>query len=437
MPMLIRLKIGVCLLCFLWLGLTQALWAMDKHTAQLIDEEIKKHIQEIVQTRRYLHMNPELSNREFATSKLVASKLLSMGLEVKTGLAKTGVVGLLRGNNAAFTIGYRADMDALPIQEDTNVSYASLNPGVMHACGHDIHTSIGLGAALVLSQLKDHLKGNIKFIFQPAEEGAPSGEEGGADLMVRQGVLEDPPVSAIFGLHVWPDADVGEVLFSPGPVLASSDSFDIILTAKSSHGARPYEGTDTIVLASQVILTIHSTLSRIIDPADPAVVSIGKIQGGIRSNIIAEKVHLTGTVRTHSDVNRFRIERLLEDITRGITHPVGADYQLLYERGAPPVFNHPDLADIMLPTLKQVLGQDKVKPINPQMVAEDFSEFSQTIPGFYFFLGVRSPGAESMPPLHNPKFNPDERSLAVGIRTVCHLLLDCLAHQSHFADESD
>lgn len=434
--MLIRYKSVLCLISILGLCLAPKVLAVDTTTRQLIDKEIQKHLEEIIQTRRYLHMNPELSNREFATAKLVASKLLSMGLEVKTGVAKTGVVGILRGNNAAFTIAYRADMDALPIQEDSGVAFASLNPGVMHACGHDIHTTIGLGAALVLSQLKDHVKGNIKFIFQPAEEGAPSGEEGGADLMVNEGVLENPPVSAIFGLHVWPDAEVGEVLFADGPVLASSDSFDVILSGKSSHGARPYEGTDTIVLAAQVILTIHSTLSRIINPADPAVVSIGKIQGGIRSNIIADEVRLTGTVRTLSETTRSRIEHLLEDIVHGATQPVNADYQFFYSRGSSPVFNHPDLAAIMLPTLKDVLGKNRVKSLNPQMVAEDFSEYTQTIPGFYFFLGIKSPGKTSMPPLHSPQFNPDERSIAVGIRAVCHLLLDCLTHQSHFADES-
>jgi len=406
---------------------------VDKVTSFQIEQVIQDHIEEVIKIRRYLHMNPELGNREFETAKLIASKLLSLGLEVKTGIAKTGVTGLLTGAGQGVTIGLRADMDALPIQEESNVPYRSLNPNVMHACGHDIHTAVALGTAMVLSDLKFKLKGNIKFIFQPAEEGPPSGEEGGASLMIKQGVLEDPPVRAMFGLHVWPEAQVGTVLFSPGPIMASSDSFEIVIKGKSAHGARPHEGIDAIALAAQAITSIHSSMSRIIDPSDPAVVTIGKIKGGIRSNILAESVILNGTARTLTRTNRNKIQSLLDNTVRNITQVHGATYSFNYNIGSPPVYNHPELAVIMTPALKEIVGKDKVLPLSPQMVAEDFSEFNQKIPGFFFFLGVSPQGKRSSPPLHNPYFNPDEKSIALGIKIFCYLLLDCLEHQNHFA----
>lgn len=407
----------------------QGLFGVDKTTAYLIDVEIARHLQDIIKLRRFLHMNPELGNREFETSKLVASQLLSMGLEVKTGIAKTGVIGLLRGEHPGMTIALRADMDALPIQEQTKVAYRSLNPGVMHACGHDIHTAIALGAARVMIRMQDKLAGNVKFIFQPAEEGSPSGEEGGASLMIKEGALDDPPVRAVIGLHVWPDIPVGQVMFKSGSALAAADNFEIILKGKGAHGARPYEGIDAIALASQVVITVHSSLSRTFNPQDPMVVSIGTIQGGVRSNIIADEVRLTGTARTLSETNRVRAERLLRDITRGVTQPLGAQFTLNYTRGTHSVYNHPDLAEILLPPLRNALGENNVIEHTPQMVAEDFSEFSQKVPGFYFLLGVRPPHAQTMPPLHSANFNPDENSIAVGIKAVVHMLLDGLAHQ--------
>jgi amidohydrolase len=424
-------------LCLILLGILLApgiLFGVDKATASRIDEAIARHIEDIIKIRRFLHMNPELSNREFETSRLVASQLLSMGLEVKTNVANTGVVGLLRGEMPGMTLAFRADLDALPLQEENQVSYRSLNPGVMHACGHDIHTAIALGTALVLSQMRTRIAGNIKFIFQPAEEGPPAGEEGGAALMIKEGVLEDPPVRAIFGLHVWPEAAVGQALFTPGPALAGSDEFEIVLEGKSAHGARPYEGIDAIVLASQVVLAIYSNLNRTSDPRDPAVVSIGTFHGGVRPNIVAEEVLLGGTVRTVSENKRIDIERFLRDTTSGITRPLGARFDIRFTSGTAPVYNHPDLAEIMLPVLEAALGKDQVSGHPPQMIAEDFSEFSQRVPGFYFLLGVSPPGARTMAPLHNPRFNPDERSIAVGIKAVAHLLLDGLAHQYRIED---
>lgn len=403
--------------------------AVDKITALSIEKEIKKHTPEIIRIRRFLHMNPELSNREYKTSNLVASKLLSLGLEVKTGIAKTGVVALLRGPQEGFTVALRADMDALPIQELTGVPFQSLNPGIMHACGHDVHTSIALGTAMVLTSLKDKINGNIKFIFQPAEEGAPLGEEGGASLMIKEGVLEEPSVGAIFGLHVWPE-NVGEILFSPGNIMAASDRFQITIKGRSSHGARPHEGIDSITLAAQVIVNLQSVISRTISPTDPAVLTIGKMEGGTRSNIIAEEVFLEGTVRTLSKKNRQKIPQLMENIIKGITQSFGADYTFNYQKGSPAVYNHPELAKIMKPTLLKILGEEKVKELKPQMVSEDFSSYCQKIPGLFFFLGAKDPELQTMAPLHNPYFNPDERSISLGIKIMCHLLLDCLERQS-------
>jgi amidohydrolase len=400
---------------------------------RLIDQEIHKHRPEIIRTRRFLHMNPELGNREFETANLIASKLLSFGLEVKSGIAKTGVTGLLRGAEPGLTVGLRADMDALPIQELTDLPYKSLNPGVMHACGHDIHMAIALGTAKVMSALREKINGNIKFIFQPAEEGAPAGEEGGADAMIREGVLENPPMHAILGLHVWPE-NFGQVYFSPGPIMASSDWFRIAIEGKSSHAARPHEGIDAIALSSQVVVNLQSIVSRAVDPTDPVVVTIGKIEGGTKANIIAEKVTIEGTIRTLSEANRKKIPRLIEDVVRGITHSFGATYVFQYKKGAPPLYNHPDLASILVPTLSRSLGEENVKHIKPQMVAEDFSYFAQKIPGFYFFLGVKDPEKATMAPLHSPFFNPDERSIALGIKLTCLLLFDSIEHQRHIRD---
>jgi len=424
----IRVRIFALLSAIFYVSATSM--ATDPKTGLLIDNEIRNHEAEIIKIRRFLHMNPELSHQEFETAKLIAAKLLSLGLEVKTGIAKTGVTGLLRGEKQGLTIGLRVDTDALPIQELANVPFKSLNTGVMHACGHDIHMAIALGTAMVMSALRDKINGNIKFIFQPAEESAPSEEGGGAKRMIREGVLEDPSVRAIFGLHVWPE-NLGQVFFSPGPIMASSDWFQITILGKSSHGARPHEGIDAIALASQVIVSLQSIVSRTIDPTDPAVVTIGKIDGGTKANIIAEKVSIEGTIRTLSETNRRRIPRLIEDVVRGITHSFEATYIFEYRGGAPPLYNHPDLASILSPTLSRVLGDWNVREIKPQMVAEDFSYFCQKIPGFYLLLGAKDPESSAVAPLHSPFFNPDERSISLGIKIMCHLLFDCFEHQRH------
>ncbi len=422
----VRKTIGVisCLI-----SLTIFAIPVDKPTAKLIEQEITRLKDELIKTRRFIHMNPELGNREYETAKLIASKLLSLGLEVQTEVAKTGVVALLRGDQPGITIGCRADMDALPIQELTPVSFKSLNPGIMHACGHDIHTTVVLGTAMVMHALKDRIKGNIKFIFQPAEEGTPQDEEGGAFLMIKEGVLDNPPLRAIFGFHVMP-VNLGRVQYKAGPIMASPTRFEIVIKGKSAHAARPHEGLDAITLASQVILSIQTIVSRNLDVSDPAVISVGTIKGGARWNILADEVRLEGTIRTFSDFNRKKILNLMEDVVSGITQSFGADYAFNYNEGPPPVYNHPELAKIMRPTLAEVVGERSVETVAPQMVSEDFAYYCEKIPGFFFFLGVKQPGETSMAPLHSPYFNPDERSISLGIKIMSHLLLNSLEHQS-------
>ncbi|MCX7973956.1 MAG: M20 family metallopeptidase [Candidatus Aminicenantes bacterium] len=423
---------------FLFVLLLPALsLAIDKKISTEIESLIERYRGEIIRLRRYLHMNPELSNQEVETGRLISSRLISLGFEVKSGVAGNGVVGLLRGYQSGPTIALRADMDALPIQEMLALPFKSLNPGVMHACGHDVHMAIALGTAYVLNDLRHQLKGNIKFIFQPAEEGLSSGEEGGAALMIKEGVLDNPPTRAIFGLHVWPEANVGQIMFSPGIIMASSDWFQLTIKGKGAHGARPQDGVDAIVLASQVVMALQSIASRHIDPTDPIVLTVGKISGGIRSNILADQVILEGTVRTLSEENRQKIPSLITSVVRGLVQPLGGDFTLDYRHLVPFVYNHPELAKLMLPTLIKAVGQENLLDLKPQFVAEDFAFYAQKIPALYFFLGVKNPRETKAAPLHSPYFNPDERSIPVGIRVMSHLLLDCLEKLSSLVTQSE
>ncbi len=431
-PSRIPRRAAVLLTAALLAGLPSLAGGVNPKTAQRIDEEVEKVRAEVVKVRRFIHMNPELGNREFETARLVSSKLDALGLEVRTGVAKTGVVAVLRGSRPGPSVAVRADMDALPIQEATGLPYKSLNPGVMHACGHDIHTSVVLGTALVLNSLKDRLQGTVTFLFQPAEEGPPDGEEGGAELMVREGALNDPPAGAVFGFHVWP-VNVGTVLVAPGPVTASADNFVITVKGKSAHGARPHEGVDAIVAAAEIVTALQGIVSRALDPTDPAVLTVGTIRGGARPNIIADTVVLEGTVRTLSETTRKRMPGLIEAIVRNIAGMRGASHTFEYKRGVPSVFNNPELAAAMGPALIKLLGKDKVQEWKPQMIAEDFSHFSEKVPGFYFFLGVKNPAQAVAAPLHSPGFNPDERSIPLGIKVLCHLVLDALDAQSVLA----
>jgi amidohydrolase len=403
--------------------------AVDKKTAADIDREIAKISPEMVKVRRRIHMDPQLANREQETANIISGRLISLGLDVKTGIAKSGVVALLRGGQTGATIALRTDIDAVPIQEMADVPFKSLNPGVMHATGNDIHASIVLGTAYVLNELKDRIKGNIKFIFQPAGEGAPPGEEGGASLMIKEGVLDNPPVGAVFGFHVWPE-NVGQAFIASGPILANSDSFQITIKGKSSEGSQPQDGVDAIVLASQVVVALQTLVSRAIDPTDPALLTIGRIEGGTKADLIADRVRLEGIVRTLSETNRKRIARLMESAVKGIVQSFGGDYTFSFDEETPSVSNHPELLNLLMPTLSEAVGAANLNPVKPQMMSDDFALYSQRIPGFYFLLGARNPRLPNSAPLYSPYFNPDERSIGTGIKILCHLLLDCLEQQS-------
>lgn len=402
-----------------------------------IDAAVERFADEIIALRHQIHQYPELGNREFETAKLIEQHLRSLGLEVQTGVAHTGVVGVLRGGRPGPIVAVRADIDALPVTEETNfefkstvrTNYLGKEVGVMHACGHDIHTSVQLGVVSVLASMRDQLPGTVKFIFQPAEEGAPLGEEGGADLMVKEGVLDDPKPEVIFGLHTFPDIEVGRAGYTIGPALAAVDHFRIQIKGKQAHGAQPHRSVDPVVMASQVVTAFQTIRSRNIDPLEPSVVTVGIIRGGERFNIIPRQVHLEGTVRTYSKEVQDEIERRMKEIVDGITQAGGGSFDFDYQRITPATINDEALAKQMIPTLVRVLGQDNVKVLPPVMGGEDFAYFSNIIPGFYYRLGTTKPGTISGG-VHTPTFTADDGAVRVGMRVMSNVVLDYLKQQS-------
>jgi amidohydrolase len=410
---------------------TLAAPAVDKKTAADIDREIEKIRGDMVKIRNFIHRNPELAYREQDTGKIIGSRLVSLGLDVKTGVAKTGVVALLRGGQPGATIAVRAEMDAMPVQEMADVPIKSLTPGVMHASGNDLHMAIVLGTAFVLNEFRAQLKGNVKFLFQPASEIPEAGEESGASLMIKEGVLENPTVGAIFGFHAWLE-NVGQVFVAPEAMLANADAFEITIKGKSPQGTPADEGVDAIVLAAQVVTALQAIISRGIDPMDPALLTIGRVEGGSKSDIIADRVRLQGIVRTLSDANRKKISRQIENAVKGIVHAFGGDYAFSLDEIAPAVYNHPELLSLLMPSFITAVGDKNVNSIKPQMMSDDFALFSQKVPALYFLLGVKNPRLPAAP-LNSPYFNPDERCIATGIRVLCHLLLDALEQQSRLA----
>jgi amidohydrolase len=419
-------KLGIF---FLFLIFSSNLFCIDPLSEKLLNKELEKIKEQLISIRRRIHQNPELSNREFETSKFVSNYLRKLGLEVKTGIAHTGVVGLLRGYSNGKTVALRADMDALPIQELNDVPYKSRKKGIMHACGHDFHTTIGLGTATVLSKMKDKIKGNIKFIFQPAEEGPPPGEQGGASLMIEEGVLENPKVSAIFGLHVFPLIDVGTIGYKPESFMAQANRFEIEILGKKTHGASPHLGIDPIVIASEVVLALQTIPSRQIDAREPVVLSVGVIEGGNRFNIIADKVKLVGTVRVFDPKTNQKVRFQMERIVKGITESYGANYTFKYDEGAPPVYNNPDLTQESISVIEKLIGSHNVILLKPQMFAEDFSYYALKVPGFFYFLGVGNKEKGLVNMLHTPYFNGDEDCIPIGVKLMSHLLLNYL--ESH------
>jgi len=323
-------------------------------------------------------------------------------------------------------------MDALPIQEKTDLPFKSQNEGVMHACGHDIHTTVGLGTAMILAGLQDRLKGTVKFIFQPAEEGSPAGERGGASFMIAEKALEDPAPEAIFGLHVGSMMPVGLLAYTPGGALASNDSFEIIVKGKGVHASSPWGGIDPIVTASQVIIALQNIRSRMTDTRVPLVLSVSMIHGGTAFNIIPEDVKMVGTIRTHDRNIRTRIHKLMDQVIKGICDSAGATYTLRINQGAPVTYNHPKLTDWSVNILQQVIGKGRIIKTEPVMGSEDFAYYSQKIPAFFYFLGVSNNQKETHFPLHNPYFCADEKSLAVGVEAMVHLVLNYLISEETF-----
>ena len=384
----------------------------------------------LIEQRRDFHMHPELSNREERTSRIVAEKLRALGLDdVRTGIAKYGVVAVLKGSKPGPVVAVRADMDALPIQETIDVPYKSQNPGVKHACGHDVHTTVELGVAEVLSRMRDQISGSIKFIFQPAEEGAPQGEEGGANLMVKQGALENPRPQAIFGLRT-AGFEVGQIGFHSGPAMASSDKFTITIRGKKSHGAVPQGGIDAIVVAAECISAIQTIRSRRIDPLEPLVITIGTIKGGDRNNIIADEVKMEGTMRTMSEAVRTRAQELMRQTLASVTSAYDAKFELSIDDSNPVTYNDPKLVDETLPTIRRIAGDTNVFSLKPYMPAEDFSYYQKVIPGFFYFLGVGNKAKGLTPAWHTADFDVDEESLVVGVKVMSNVLLDYLDRHS-------
>ena len=383
---------------------------------------------EIVALRRDLHAHPELSNREERTGRLVAERLRALGLEVRHPVAKTGVVGVLRGGCPGGVVALRADIDALPIQEAGDAPYKSQVPGVMHACGHDAHTAMLLGAAEVLSGLEDRLPGTVVFLFQPAEEGAPEGEEGGAALMVKEGALDDPKVEAVFGLHVGGWAETGQIGFAPGPFFASSDTFTITVEGHSVHGAQPHHGLDPIPVAAEIVQALQLIITRQIDGRQPRVLSIGRIQGGTRFNIIANEVVMDGTLRTHDETVRAEIKERMARTVKGVADAHGTTATLRFlDEGNPPTVNDAALARLARPALERVFGPAGVLDVEPLMVAEDFPFYGQRAPYFYFSLGTRNEAKGIASVNHTAAFDVDEDALPLGVRALATLAWEFLA----------
>jgi amidohydrolase len=412
--------------------------ALDAVHARL-DKAAESVLSKVVTWRRDLHAHPELGNREVRTSAFLAEQLRAMGYDVRTGVAKTGVVGLLRGGKPGPVVALRSDIDALPVTEDTGLSFASTaraefngrEVGVMHACGHDFHMSMLLGAAEVLAGMKADLPGTVKIIFQPAEEGAPAGEEGGAELMVKDGVLDNPKVEAIFGLHVGiTPLEAGSISFRPGGEMAAGDTISITVKGRQTHGALPSAGIDPIVVASQIVLGLQTIVSRQVNLATaPAVITIGMIEGGNRSNIIPDQVKMTGTVRTFDPAMRTQIHERIKRTAENIAAASGATAEVTIEIGNSVTWNDPALTARMTASLKRVaVGTfDPNAPVTG--TAEDFSVYQQKVPGLFFFLGVAPKGADpaTWPANHSNRFSPDEAALITGVRALASVAVDYMA----------
>jgi amidohydrolase len=407
--------------------------AQNKKIEALINDVEPK----VIEWRRDFHQNPELSNREFETSKKIAAFLKSLGLEVQTGIAHTGVVGILNGNKPGPVVALRADMDALPVTERTPVPFASkviseyngIETGVMHACGHDTHIAMLMGTAEVLSKMKNEINGTVKFIFQPAEEGNPDGEEGGAKLMVEEGVLKNPDVDVIFGIHIDAFLNIGQIGYKPGGIMAEAQRFEIKVKGKQAHGASPWSGVDPIVISAQIINGLQTIISRDTElTKEAAVITVGMIQGGLRYNIIPEEVKMIGTIRTLDEQMRLKLNELMRVRVLAIAEAYGGKATIEITTSAPLTFNDLELTANSLPVLNSVAGQENVLLVDAITGAEDFSYFQKEVPGFYFFVGGKPLDVplENIADHHTPDFFIDESGLKLGVQSFVNLTLDYL-----------
>jgi amidohydrolase len=395
----------------------------------------------VIAWRRDIHQYPELGNREFRTGQLVAEHLRALGLEVQDKVAHTGVVGLLRGAKPGPVVALRADMDALPVSEEVDVPFASkertvwngIESGVMHACGHDTHVAMLMGACEVLSKMREQITGTVKFIFQPAEEMPPEGEEGGAQLMIKQGVLENPKVDAIFGLHITSIIPTDMIGYRAGPLMASADDIKITVSGRQTHGALPWLGIDPIVVSAQIVLGLQTIISRQIDlTREPAVITIGAIHGGVRNNIIPDEVKMHGTVRSFDEDIRAELLTRVENTCCAIAKSGGAHAHVDVRKGYSVTVNDELLTGQSVPTLQRVAGKRNVFIMQKMCGAEDFSLFQQKVPGFFYFLGctARDQDAGHAAPNHSPRFYVDEASLKLGVRSLAALAFDYLSARS-------
>ena len=425
------------LLLLIWLPLS----VQAQISSKQLDSLASATQPQVVEWRRWFHENPELSNREFNTSARVAEILTEMGLEPQTGIAHTGVVAIIEGGKPGPLVAIRADMDGLPVTEETGLPFASQvlgeyngqEVGVMHACGHDSHMAMALGAASVLNSVKEDLPGSVMVIFQPAEESAPVGEEGGAELMLKEGLFEPRIPEAIFGIHVGIGQPGGKIAVRAGPQLAAVDSFNLVVHGKQTHGARPWDGIDPIVVAAQIVLGLQTVASRQVDVTQaPSIVTVGRIAGGVRNNVIPDSVEMEGTIRTFDAAMREQIHMRIERTARMIAESAGASIEFKLRYGYPATINNPELTVRMMPTLQRVGGEGGVVSVQPQTIAEDFSYFANETPGLYLFIGNGKPGLDpqTLTSNHSPLFDMYEPSMELGVRAFSHLVVDYLQEEA-------